>query len=1011
MPFEPLLQYPDHLALEEEVLAWWDDEAVFDRLRERNSGGPTFSFMDGPITANNPMGAHHCWGRTLKDVFQRYKALRGFDQRYQNGFDCQGLWVEVGVERSLGLNSKREIEEYGLAEFNERCKERVAEYAEVITGQSRRLGMWMDWDNDYYTFSDTNIEYIWRFLKECHARGWLYKGHRSVEWCPRCGTSLSQHELINSYEELTHPSLYVRFPIKGREGESLVVWTTTPWTLPANVAAAVKPDAEYGLTREGDWWAVERNSDATFVRRARGEELIGLEYEGPFDSLPAQEGVVHRVIPWDDVTLSEGTGIVHIAPGCGEEDFELSRVHDLPVLMPINEAGIFYDSYGEFEGRSTEDVEKPVVVELERRGRLVEAGSIIHRYPVCWRCTTPLVFRIADDWLIRADEIRQPMLDANATVKWTPDFYSKRMDDWLRNMDDWNISRRRYFGLPLPFYPCNSCGRLTVIGSVAELRERATGGLDQLKELHRPWIDEVPIACECGAEARRVQEVGDAWLDAGIVPFSTLGWQNPEWIDHGYATGAAAGLTGADLPDHAYWEKWYPADWISEMREQIRLWFYSQSFMSVTLTGLSPYKSVLTYEKLLDEHGREMHRSWGNSIDAAEALQNIGADVMRIMFCEQVPSQNLKFGYGPADEIKRRLLTLWNSVKFFVDYANIEGFEPGGEAPSELQPLDHWLLERTEQLVAEMTEAYERCWTPALIRSFESFVDDLSNWYIRRSRRRFWAGDEVALWTLWHALVRSVQTIAPVMPFLADFLWRRLRADDAPESVFLAPWPEVRQTDDRLLAEVAEVRRVVELGRQARGDAGLKLRQPLRRLVVQGAGPAQGHAGEIAEELRVKEVEFGPVEATELRVKPNLPVLGPKLGKELGAVRAALQAGEFEQLEGGGVRVNGREFTADEVLVERGAREGWALAEDDTLTVAVTTELDDELRLEGRVLDLIHQLNTMRKDAGLALTDRIRVTLPQADADLLAHEEWIKEEVLATEIRTDGDAEPQITKA
>ncbi|MBA3733693.1 MAG: isoleucine--tRNA ligase [Actinobacteria bacterium] len=1009
--FEALPQYPDHPALEEEILAWWDEERIFDQLRERNRGGPTFSFMDGPITANNPMAAHHCWGRTLKDAFQRYKALRGFDQRYQNGFDCQGLWVEVGVERSLGLNSKREIEEYGLAEFNERCKERVAEYAEVITEQSRRLGMWMDWDNDYYTFSDTNIEYIWRFLKECDARGWLYKGHRSVEWCPRCGTSLSQHELINSYEELTHPSLYVRFPLKERPGESLVVWTTTPWTLPANVAAAVKPDAEYGLTEAGDWWAVERNADAEFVRRVRGDELVGLEYEGPFDSLPAQHGVVHRVIPWDDVTLSEGTGIVHIAPGCGAEDFELSRVHDLPVLTPIDEAGRFYEVYGEFEGRSTEDVEKPVVVELERRGRLVEAGSIIHRYPVCWRCATPLVFRIADDWLIRADEIRQLMLDANATVKWTPDFYSKRMDDWLRNMDDWNISRRRYFGLPLPFYPCGSCGQLTVIGSVAELHERATGGLDQLKELHRPWIDEVPIACDCGAEVRRIQEVGDAWLDAGIVPFSTLGWQNPEWKEHGYATGAAAGLTGADLPDHAYWEKWFPADWVSEMREQIRLWFYSQSFMSVTLTGRSPYRSVLTYEKLLDEHGREMHRSWGNSIDAAEALENIGADVMRFMFCDQVPSQNLKFGYGPAGEIKRRLLTLWNSVKFFVDYANIQGFRPGGEAPSELQPLDHWLLERTDQLVAEMTEAYERYWTPALIRSFESFVDDLSNWYIRRSRRRFWDGDEVALWTLWHALVRSVQTIAPVMPFLAESLWRKLRADDVAESVFLEPWPEARQADDRLLAEVAEVRRVVELGRQARGDAGLKLRQPLRRLVVQGAGLAQGHAGEIAEELRVKEVEFGPVEATELRVKPNLPVLGPKLGKELGAVRASLQAGDFEQLEGGGVRVNGRDFTPDEVLVERGAREGWALAEDDSLTVAVTTGLDDELRLEGRVLDLIHQLNTMRKEAGLALTDRIRVTLPKGDADLLQHEAWIKEEVLATEIGANGDAEPQITKA
>jgi isoleucyl-tRNA synthetase len=1010
MPFQPLEQYPDHLALEEEVLAWWEAEGIFDRLRERNRGGPRFSFMDGPITANNPMGAHHCWGRTLKDVFQRYKALHGFDQRYQNGFDCQGLWVEVGVERALGLNSKREIEEYGLAEFAERCKERVAEYAEVITDQSRRLGMWMDWDNDYYTHSDTNIEYIWGFLKECHVRGWLYLGHRSVEWCPRCGTSLSQHELINSYAELTHPSLYVRFPLEDREGESLVVWTTTPWTLPANVAAAVKPDAEYGLTERGEWWALELKPGAAFVKRVRGEELVGLEYEAPFQSLPAQKGVVHRVIPWDAVDLTEGTGIVHIAPGCGAEDFELSRVHDLPVPMPIDEAGKFYKDYGEFEGRSTEEVEGPIVVELERRGLLVEATSTVHRYPICWRCSTPLVFRIADDWMIRADEIRQPMLDANATVEWTPDFYSKRMDDWLRNMGDWNISRRRYFGLPLPFYPCESCGKLTVIGSLDELRERATGGLDQLQELHRPWIDNVPIRCECGAEVRRVTEVGDAWLDAGIVPFSTLGWQNREWKPHGYATGAAAGVTGADLPDHEYWEQWYPADWVSEMREQIRLWFYSQSFMSVTLTGRSPYRAVLTYEKLLDENGREMHRSWGNSIDAAQALQNIGADVMRFMFCEHVPSQNLKFGHGPASEIRRRLLTLWHSVKFFVDYANIEGFAPTDDAPGELRPLDRWLLERTEQLLAEITDAYERYWTPAVIRSFDSFVDDLSNWYIRRSRRRFWDGDVVALWTLWHALVRLLQAIAPVMPFLAEHLWRILRADDAAESIFLEPWPEARPRDDELLAEVGEVRRVVELGRQARGNAGIKLQQPLRRLVVQGADRAQRHADEIATELRVKEVEFGPVEATEVRVKPNLPLLGPKLGKELGPVRAALQAGEFEQLEGGGVRVNGRELGADEVLVERSAREGWALAEDDSLTVAVTTDLDDELRREGRVYELIHRINTMRKDAGLELTDRITVTLPESDEDLLDYADWIKEEVLATEIRTDGSAEPQIAK-
>jgi isoleucyl-tRNA synthetase len=1007
--FEALPQYPDHLALEEEVLAWWEAEGIFDRLREQNRGGPRFSFMDGPITANNPMGAHHCWGRTLKDVFQRYKALHGHELRYQNGFDCQGLWVEVGAERELGLNSKREIEEYGIAEFAERCKERVAKYAEIITDQCRRLGMWMDWDNDYYTFSDTNIEYIWRFLKECHERGWLYLGHRSVEWCPRCGTSLSQHELINSYAELSHPSLFVRFPLKGRE-EALVIWTTTPWTLPANVAAAVNPEAEYGLTEDGEWWAVALKPDGSFTKRARGNELVGLEYEAPFESLAAQEGVVHRVIPWDAVDLTEGTGIVHIAPGCGAEDFELSRVHDLPVLTPIDESGRFYKEYGEFEGRSTEDVAGPVVVELQRRGLLVEEGSIVHRYPICWRCSTPLVFRIADDWMISADEIRQPMLDANATVEWTPDFYSKRMDDWLRNMGDWNISRRRYFGLPLPFYPCDSCGKLTVIGSVAELRERATGGLDQLQELHRPWIDEVPITCDCGAEVRRVTEVGDAWLDAGIVPFSTLGWENAEWKEHGYATGAAAGLTGADLPDHAYWEKWYPADWVSEMREQIRLWFYSQCFMSVTLTGRSPYKAVLTYEKLLDEHGREMHRSWGNAIDAAEALENIGADVMRFMYCEHVPSQNLKFGYGPAAEIRRRLLTYWNSVKFFVDYANVDDFRPGGEAPRELQPLDRWLVERTEQLVAEMTEQYERYWTPGVMRAFDSFVDDLSNWYIRRSRRRFWQGDPVALWTLWHALVRSVQVIGPVMPFLADFLWVRLRAEEAAQSVFLERWPEARALDEQLLREVAEVRRIVELGRQARGDAGLKLRQPLRRLVVQGASAAEAHSDEIAEELRVKEIEFAPVDAMEVRVKPNLPLLGPKLGKELGAVRLSLEAGEFEQLEGGGVRVNGHELGADEVLVERRAREGWALAADVGLTVAMTTELDDELRREGRVYELIHRVNTMRKDAGLELTDRIRLTLPAEDADLLEHVDWIKEEVLATDVATDGVAEPEITK-
>jgi isoleucyl-tRNA synthetase len=1017
-PFKPLPAVPDHPALEREVLERWERERTFERLREQNAGKPHWSFIDGPITANGPMGVHHAWGRMLKDVFQRYKALRGFDQRYQNGFDCQGLWVEVEVEKELGLNSKREIEEYGIAEFAERCKERVAKYVGVMTGQSKRLGQWMDWGNDYLTFSDTNIEYIWRFLKECRRRDWLYKGHRSTQWCPRCGTSLSQHEQAGdeNYRELEHPSLYVRFPLREREGESLIVWTTTPWTLPANVAAAVKPDAEYALSPEVEWRARELAGEVGPVRTVRGEELVGLEYDGPFDDLPVQEGVVHRVIPWDDVALDEGTGIVHIAPGAGAEDFELSRVHDLPVLAPIDESGRFLPGYGELEGKSTDEAAEPIVDALRDRGVLVEAGTIVHRYPICWRCKTPLVFRVVDDWFISCAEIRQPLLDANQEVEWTPAQYSKRMVDWLRNMDDWNISRKRYFGLPLPFYPCE-CGELNVVGSRAELEERATGGLEQLQELHRPWIDEVPIRCEaCGDEVRRITEVGDAWLDAGIVPLSTLGWQNPEYVPHGYATGAAKGLTGADLPDHAYWEKWFPADWISENREQIRLWFYSIAFMSMTLVGRLPYRSVLTYERVYAEDGSPMHKSAGNMIEANEAFDHMGADVMRWLYGSTPPYSNVSFGYGLAGDVRRKLLTLWHSVGFLVTYANIASWRPEwGAEPSSEHALDRWLVARTGELAREAENAYERYWTPALTAAFETFVEDLSNWYIRRSRRRFWNGDVTALATLWWSLAQALRVVAPVMPFLADHLWRDLVAeacDGAPDSVHLAGWPEGLEPDETLLADVAEVRRVVELGRQARSQAGIKHRQPLRRLVVQGGESASGHSDEIADELSVKEVEFGPVEATEVRVKPNLPVLGPKLGKELATVRSALEAGEFEELGDGRFRVEEHELGPDEVLVERRGKEGWAVAGEDGLTVALDLTLDPELELEGRVRDLIHQLNTMRKEAGLELTDRIVVTLPQAESELLRHEDWIKQETLAVRIDLDGAVgAPTIAKA
>jgi isoleucyl-tRNA synthetase len=1018
--FQPLPPVPDHPALEEEILAWWDAEGIFDRVRERNRRGPRFSFVDGPVTANKTLAVHTAWGRTLKDVFQRYKALRGFDQRYQNGFDCQGLWIEVGVERDLGLNSKRDIEEFGLEEFARRCREVVVWSSAELTKGSKRLGQWMDWGNDYFTFSDTNIEYVWRMLKVVHERGWLYMGHRSTEWCPRCGTSLSQHELTQSgvFQEKADPSLYVRFPLLDREGESLVIWTTTPWTLPANVAVAVKPDAEYGRRLNGEWVLAPLYPDERFDEVVRGSELVGWRYRGPFDDLPAAQGVEHRVIPWDDVALDEGTGIVHIAPGCGPEDFDLSRVHDLPVLTPVDEAGHFYDDYGWLHGLSTTDAADQIVGFLGEKGFLVEAGLYTHRYPHCWRCDTPLIWRLSDDWFISVQDLRQPLLDANATVEWTPEYMGKRMDDWLRNMGDWNISRRRYYGLPLPFYPC-SCGQLNVIGSRAELEERAASGLDQLQELRRPWIDRVPVHCQsCGETVQRIPEVGDVWLDAGIVPFSTLGWQNPKWIPEGYATGAAKGLTRADLPDHEYWEQWFPADWVSEMSEQIRLWFYSQLFMSVVLTGRAPFRRVLGYEKMLDEQGREMHGSWGNMIEADDAFARMGADVMRWQYCAQPPDRKLLFGFGPGREIKRKVLTLWNSVRFFVDYANIEEFRPrwGELAPlAELRPLDRWIIDRTHAFVREATEdGYERYLTVNVVRAFESYLDDLSNWYIRRSRRRFWNGERVALHVLWLGLVQALRVMAPVLPFLTEHLWQRLVADvdpDAPRSIHLAGWPEAPEPDEKLLDEIAQVRRVVELGRQARSTSGVKLRQPLRRMVVFGAQLAESHKDEIEEELRVRNVTFERGAVARVRFKPNLPVLGPRLGARLPEIRQRLEQGRYE-LEGENVVVDGEVLSPAELIRERlPVHEHWVVAADEEISVELDVELDDELLLEGQVLDLIHQINNMRKEQGYELSDRIVLTLPRELEELLRYEQRIKEETLAVEIRLDGVPGPVIAKA
>jgi isoleucyl-tRNA synthetase len=1019
---------PDADALERAILNFWSANDIFAKLRARNAAGPKFSFIDGPVTANKVLGVHTAWGRTLKDVFQRYKALRGFDQRYQNGFDCQGLWIEVGVERELGLNSKREIEEFGLEAFAAKCREMVQRSSAELIAGSVRLGQWMDWGADYYTFSDTNIEYIWKFLKVVHHRGWLYLGHRPTEWCPRCGTSISAHELVGNYVDRSDPSLYVRFPLVDRPGEALIVWTTTPWTLPANVAAAVRPDAEYGRLRTGDWLAVQLAHGEEVGEVRPGSELVGWRYVGPFDNLAPGAALDHRVVGWDEVSMEDGTGIVHIAPGCGAEDFDLGKARDLPVLTPVDESGVFYPEYGWLAGLEALLVSDRVIEDLRRRSLLVRAGELNHRYPECWRCHTPLIFRVSDDWFISVAQIRESMRAANREIEWIPPYMGSRMDDWLVNMSDWNISRRRYYGLPLPFYPC-PCGHLNVIGSRAELVQRATdpSALSGLKELHRPWIDAVAIRCAgCQAPVRRITEVGDVWLDAGIVPFSTLGWQNSERVPGGYGTGAADGMTIADLPDDAYWQQWFPADWVSEMREQIRLWFYSLLFVSVTLTGRAPYRTVLGYEKMLDEHGREMHGSWGNTISADDAFAKLGADVMRWQFCQQPPNQNLMFGFGPGKEIKNKLLTLWNSVAFFASYANTSGFQPdyaalamagcssGSGRRQEQHPLDHWLLARTARLVDDATGAYEQYLTVNVLRAFESYLDDLSNWYIRRSRRRFWNSEVAALRTLWVALVQALRVISPVLPFLAEHLWQLLvagKCPEVPESVFLAGWPQLGQVDDQVIAAFDDVRRVVELGRRARAQAKLKLRQPLRVLVVEGVTVDEAYAAEIADELRVKQVKFEPVDTAGLRVRPNFPVLAPRLGSKMPLVKKALDAGEFRELTGGRLEVVGQVLEPEEVLVERVEKPGWTVVADQGVTVALDTALDDELVREGRVHDLVHRVNTMRKEAGFDLTDRIVLQLPAANADLLPYRDWIAAEVLATSVHATDCHEIRITRA
>ncbi len=1017
---------PDFPALERAVLARWEAEDTVEKYLHRNDGASErFSFLDGPITANNPMGVHHAWGRTYKDLFQRYQTMLGKRQRYQNGFDCQGLWVEVEVEKELGLKSKRDIEAYGIADFVERCKQRVLRFADRITEQSIRLGYWMDWDDSYFTMSDENNYTIWHFLKSVHERGWLYKGHDVMPWCPRCGTGISEHEIVTEgYQERTHFSVSVAFPLLDEPGASLLVWTTTPWTLAANVAAAVHPDLTYiRVEQNGKVYYLAREAARTALRgeytmlgEVKGADLIGRTYQGPFDELPAQQDVVHRVIGWTDVGAAEGTGIVHIAPGAGKEDFALSKVNELSVIAPIDEFGVYGDGFGFLSGLYVHEVATPIARNLEQKGILYRGEQYKHRYPVCWRCGTDLVFRLVDEWFIAMDALRQPMMDITRQIVWYPEFGKDRELDWLQHMDDWMISKKRYWGLALPIFECGACGAIDVIGSETELHDRAIEGWEEFAghTPHRPWIDAVKIACSaCGEPVSRIKDVGNPWLDAGIVGFSTLKYRH----------------------DPDYWAAWYPADLISEsFPGQFRNWFYSLIAQSTALTGRPAFRNVFSYALMRDEKGEEMHKSKGNAIWFDDAAEEIGVDVMRWLFARANPDSNLNFGPHITDDVRRQfILPLWNSYAFFATYASLDRFDPlAAEFQSTLASrpiLDRWIISQLHLLTAQVRDALDNYDPDRAARAIERFtIDELSNWYIRRNRRRFWKSENdadkaAAYHTLYECLTTLARLLAPFTPFLAEAMYQNLvRSVDlaGPESVHLTDYPSAdpASIDAALSRDMDTVIEVVGAGHAARQEASIKVRQPLPAILVHTRDPEMFDSimrlkDQILDELNVKALLplNDPGQFVTYGIRPNLRILGPRLGKLVNPAREALsswdpakvaasvEAGEPVVLSTSAGEIS---LAPEEILVDLVRLPGYATAQGPHSTVVLDTSLSPELIAEGLARDFVRGIQDARKQAGYRIEDTIEIIYeadPEAVEAIEAHRGYAMGETLARQLR------------
>jgi len=999
-PVEPGQSFPD---LEQTVLERWRERDIFHESIRRREGAPGYVFYEGPPTANGRPGSHHVLARVFKDVFPRYKTMRGHQVYRKAGWDTHGLPVELEVERELGIQSKEDIERYGVAEFNQRCRESVLKYVNEFEQLTERIGFWVDTDDAYVTYANDYIESVWWSLKEIWKKDLLYQGYKVVPYCARCGTALSSHEVAQGYEDRVDPSVFVRFPVKGEPGVSFLGWTTTPWTLLSNAALAVGPDITYVRARVGDETLivaeplVERvlGEGVQIESKLKGSELAGMSYEPPFPYMNDFGPHTHTVLEADFVTTEDGTGVVHTALAFGEDDFKLGEKYGMTVQNPVKEDGTFDERIEPYAGRFVIDANPDIIEALRESGRLFRAEDYEHSYPHCWRCGTPLIYYAKQSWYIKTTAIRDELLASNQAVTWYPAHIKNgRMGKWLENVVDWALSRERYWGTPLPVWRCEEKHDVC-IGSLEELRSL---GADVPDDLHKPYIDDVVFPCpDCGQEMRRVPEVIDAWYDSGSMPFAQ--WHAP-------------------FENQDVFEERYPADYICEAIDQTRGWFYSLLAISTLLWGRSSYETCLCLGLILDEDGQKMSKSRGNVISPWDVLDRFGADAFRwYLFTSKQPWDGYRFSMETVGEGVRLFLnTLWNTYSFFVLYANVNGV--ARDADGERTELDRWILSRlaeTTEIARERLDDYD---TTSAGRAIAGFVDDLSNWYVRLSRRRFWDGDPGAVATLRECLVTTAKLLAPLTPFVADAIYENL--DGTEPSIHLTEYPDAAPRDGQLERDMQIVRDAVELGRSARAHGKLKLRQPLAEAVVVAA-PREREAIErleriVLDELNVKALRYVS-EADELgqwELKPNYRTLGPRFGKDMPRVAeavAALDASRAAQTlrDGGtvGLVLNGGEYplSADDVQLVLQPLEGYQVERAGTHAVALNLELDDALKREGLAREVVHAIQNARKSAGLNVEDRISLTLG-GDGDLLdavrANEDYVTAETLATSLSYDG---------